>query len=115
MKQVPAIDKQFETKVATDPGAVIHGYREARKKDLDLMVLSDRGLFADTVPAVVDSLRKYGIEQVALTVTSTALMDILWAFTEAGATFEMKQVDTGAAGFYGNDKRFIPGFVITLN
>ena len=112
MKQVPAIDKQFETKVATDPGAVIHGYRDARKKDLDLMVLSDRGLFADTVPPVVDSLRKHGIEQVALTDTSTALMDILWAFTEAGATFEMKQIDTGDDDY---SPRFIPGFVITLN
>ena len=115
MKQIPAIDKQFETKVATDPGAVLHGYREARKKDLDLMILSDFGLFADTVPAVVDSLRKYGIEQVALTDSSSALMSILWAFTEAGATFEMKQIDTGNDYYYSDLPKFVPGFVITVN
>ena len=115
MKQIPAIDQQIENRKYTDPPSVASGYREARDRDLDLIILSDFNLFASEVPTIVESLRRHGIEQVALTESSSALMGLLWEFTQAGATFTMTEIDTGAGGFYGNAQRFIPGFIITIN
>lgn len=114
MKQIPAIDKQTEVDTITDHPSVIHGYRQARGLDLDLMIIPDHGLFPDEVPAIIESLRKHNIEQVALTDSSSALMGILWEFTKAGATFEMDLIDTGKEEtFYS--PRNVPGFVITVN
>lgn len=114
MKQIPAIDKQFETRKATDSGPVLHGYANARDRDLELMILDEFSLYAETVPSIVESLRNYGIEQVAVTSRGQGNLELMWAFNEEGATFEMDLVDTGRIEDRYT-KRFVPGFIITLN
>lgn len=114
MKQIPEIDKQFETRISTDPDPVIYGYRKARELNLDTMIVHDFGLFPQFVPEIVKSLKKYGIEKVAVTDASSALMGIMWEFKLAGATVEMDRVDTGET----EDRyaqRYVPGFIVTLN
>ena len=116
MKQIPTLDKQIENRKSTDHPSVVSGYMTARDRGLDLMILGESGLFPDEIPAIVESLRRHGIEKVALTGSSSALMGMLWEFTKAGATFTMAEmIDTGEAGFYGNAQRFVPGFIITLD
>lgn len=113
MENIVAIENQFESGEVTDPGAVLRGYYEAKRLDLDMIVLSDYDVDKNNVPAIVESLKNHGIEKVGLVTGSSALRDILWAFTEAGATFTMELVDTGSDNHW--IPRFEPGFVITLN
>lgn len=114
MKQIPAIDKQIENRMATDSAPVIHGYVNAMDRNLHRLILDDFGLFPSEVPAIIESLRKYDIKQVALINSSSALMGILWEFTQAGATFEMSLIDTGMTETRFN-QRLVPGFIITLD
>ena len=114
MKQIPAIDKQIENRKYTDHPSVGSGYRKARDRNLDLMILDDYNLFTSEIPAIIDSLRRNGIEKVALIESSSALMGMLWEFTKAGATFEMAEIDTGRTEDRYTE-RFVPGFIITVN
>lgn len=114
MKHIHSLDSQLKDRKATDSAPVIHGYANARKYNLDLMILDEFGLYVETVPSIVESLRHYDIEQVAVTSRSTGALDLLWAFKEEGATFEMDLIDTGRFED-GYNRRFVPGFIITVN
>lgn len=114
MKQITALDTQLETYNTTDPLSVVHGYRRSRELGLDLMLLHDLDLYQPEAPAIVEALRRHGIEKVALTHASSETMGIMWAFTQAGATYEMAEIDTGEEDtFYTS--RIVPGFIITIN
>ena len=115
MQHIPSLDKQFETGETTDHPSVVYGYREARDRGLDLMILHEFGLYRPEVPAIVESLRRHGIEKVALTHPSSALMGIMWEFVQAGATFEMDLVDTGQEEDKFYRARLLRGFIITVN
>ena len=114
MKQIHSLDVQLETYNITDPFPVVHGYRKARELDLDLMILHDFGLHQHAVPAIVEALRRHGIEKVALTHASSNIMGILWAFAKAGATLEMGLIVTGEEDTF-DTFALVAGCTITVN
>lgn len=113
MKQIPALDNRFEDNDIDHP-SVVHGYRKSRGLNLDLLILHEFGLYRSEVPAIIETLRRHGIEQVAMTHASSATVGIMWDFVQSGATFEMELIDTGDKDTFYSSK-FVPGFIITLN
>ena len=114
MKQIHSLDQQIDTFNTIDHPSVVHGYRIARVLNLDTMILADFGLRQHEVPAIIESLRKHGIEQVAVTDTSSDLMGLMWGFAKTGATYKMDLIDTGREETF-ETSRIVPGFIITLN
>ena len=113
LNRIPDFDSQIEHENIVSPASLVRGYRDSREKGRSLLVLDDWSLFPTDVPAIARSMQGHGIRQIALIDGSSALRDILWAFHEAGATFEMAEIDTGRT----EDRftqRFVPGFIITL-
>ena len=93
---------------------VFHIALDSMEKGNDLIDLHDN-IWDENVPALIDSLRKCGIERFTFSSTWSSAVHTAWLFLQNGCTNEgITEIPPGHFPF-GNDEGMIPAFIFSIH